>query len=322
VLRYHGGKWRLAPWILAHFPPHRVYVEPFGGAASVLMRKRRAYAEVYNDLDGEVVNVFRVLRDPEQAARLERAVRLTPFARAEFNLSYELAGDPVEDARRFLIRSHMGFGTAAMRATVDGGKQRTGFRGNTTRARTIPADDWAGLPDVVRQIARRMAGVVIEQRDAAEVISAHDGRETLYYIDPPYPHATRGNSSRWNYRHEMTDDAHRALAGVLRAVQGMVVLSSYPSSLYDELYADWERTQIAAMADGARSRTEVLWLNPAASASLHSSRAQGELLPPAVSAIHGNRTATATASGTPSINARPEMQRVDNDLRETDPCAL
>jgi len=320
VLRYHGGKWRLAPWILAHFPPHRVYVEPFGGAASVLMRKRRAYAEVYNDLDGEVVNVFRVLRDPEQAAALAHAIQLTPFARTEYQLSTHRAADPIEQARRTIARAFMGFGSDSTSGSS------TGFRATGWSNGRSPAGDWANYPRRIAEFTARLAGVTLEAREALEIIVQQDTARTLFYCDPPYPLATRSIRQRYagkGYRHEMTDDAHRSLAGVLRAVQGMVVLSGYHSALYDELlYPDWERTEIAAMADGARPRVEVLWLNPAASAALRKARCQGELLPPAVSAIHGNRTATATASGAPSINARPEMQRVDNDLRETDPCAL
>lgn len=262
ILRYHGGKWRLAPWIVSHFPEHRVYVEPFGGGASVLLRKARSYAEVYNDLDDEVVNLFRVLRDPDSSARLVEAVALTPFSRAEFDDTYTEVADPVEMARRLCLRSHAGFGTAAMRSTSRGLPQRTGFRANTTRARTTPAHDWARFPDAVADVAARMQGVVVEQRPATEVIRAHDAPTTLHYVDPPYPHSTRAEASRWNYRHEMTDDDHRKLAEVLHNVAGAVVLSGYPCDLYDrELYADWWRVERTAHADGARDRVEVLWLN-------------------------------------------------------------
>ena len=99
VLNYHGSKYSLAPWILRHLPPHRVYVEPFGGGASVLLRKRRSYAEVYNDLDGEIVNFFRVLRDPALRADLINACRLTPYARDEFDQAYEPTDDSLERAR-------------------------------------------------------------------------------------------------------------------------------------------------------------------------------------------------------------------------------
>ena len=269
VLRYHGGKWRLAPWIVSHFPPHRVYVEPYGGAASVLLRKPRAYAEVYNDLDGAVVSLFRVLRDDEQRERLANAVAFTPFAREEFDAAYEAANDPVEGALRLLVRSHMGFGTAAMRATVAGRPQRTGFRANTTRSGTTPATDWAGLPDAIRAVGQRLAGVVVEHRSALQVIRTHDRATTLHYVDPPYPHATRTDSARRNYRHEMTDDDHRALAATLRGLRGMVVLSGYACDLYERaLYPDWRRVEKKTHADGARDRAEVLWLNPACADAL------------------------------------------------------
>jgi DNA adenine methylase len=268
VLRYHGGKWRLAPWIISHFPAHRVYVEPFGGAASVLMRKERSYAEVYNDLDDEVVNLFYVLRDEKMRARLVESIAFTPFARQEFDDAYQPTDDPAESARRMVVLSHMGFGTAAMRATLAGKRHRTGFRGNTTRSGTTPAGDWRGLPDVLANVGERLTGVVIEHRPAIQVMTTHDGLETLHYVDPPYVHDTRTAAHRWNYRHEMSDDDHRALAATLRGLRGMVVLSGYASPLYDDLYPDWRRCTKPTHADGALDRTEVLWLNPACSAAL------------------------------------------------------
>lgn len=263
VLRYHGGKWRLAPWIISHFPPHRVYVEPFGGGAGVLLRKARSYAEVYNDLDDEVVNLFYVLRDPAMRARLVELIRFTPFARVEFDDAYLPTDDPVESARRMVVLSHMGFGTAAMLSTKGGKRQRTGFRANTTRSGSTPAADWRGLPDVLAAVGERFAGVVVERRPAVQVMEAHDAPHTLHYVDPPYLHGTRTDSSRWNYRHEMSDDDHRALAASLHALRGTVVLSGYASPLYDELFADWHRETKATHADGALDRTEVVWIKPA-----------------------------------------------------------
>lgn len=260
LLRYHGGKWRLAPWIIGHFPPHRVYVESFGGAASVLMRKPRSYAEVYNDLDAELVNLFRVLRDEAQGEALRRALHLTPFARDEFVASYEPAADPVEQARRTVVRAFMGFGSNAhVRAT--------GFRANSNRSGTTPAQDWRHYPEQVGAFVERMRGVVIEHRDAARVIRTHDGTDTLHYVDPPYPSSTRDKGG--DYAHEMTDADHRTLAAALHDCRGMVVLSGYACDLYDrELYPDWERRERGTHADGARDRTEVLWLNPACVARL------------------------------------------------------
>lgn len=265
IVRYHGGKWRLGTWIISHFPEHRTYVEPFGGGASVLLRKDPCYVEVYNDLDAEVVNLFRVLRDPAASAELERAVALTPFARAEFDSFYAGEHDsPVERARRLLIVSHMGYGTAAMRSSARGIPQRTGFRANTRRTRTTPSHDWTGMPAVIKDVAARMLGVVIEQRPAAQVMRSHDAPDTLHYVDPPYPHSTRCNTARWNYRHELTDNDHRDLAGVLHGLSGYVVLSGYPCDLYDrELYPDWVRIENPATKDGGRPSTEVLWVNAA-----------------------------------------------------------
>src|SRR5690554_5882964 len=111
ILRYHGGKWRLAPWITEHFPPHKVYVEPFGGAAGVLCRKTRSDAEVYNDLDAEIVNVFRVLRCEDMALRLARSCQLTPYSRDEFELTQKPCDEPVERTRRTLFRAWASFGS-------------------------------------------------------------------------------------------------------------------------------------------------------------------------------------------------------------------
>lgn len=263
VLRWHGGKWKLAQWIMGYLPPHRIYVEPFGGAASVLIRKDRSYAEVYNDLDSEVVNLFRVLRDKEKAEQLKHDILLTPFAREEFAAAYTETPDPIEQARRLVIRCFMGFGSNAHNTLT-----RSGFRANANRSGTTPAHDWVNWPTQIELFAQRLSGVVIENRPALETISHHDTLTTLFYVDPPYPISTRSgmkNSGSKGYRHELDDDDHVALAACLHSVQGMVVLSGYPCQLYDEqLYADWKRFERSAYADGARARTEVLWINEAA----------------------------------------------------------
>lgn len=276
VLRYHGGKFRLAPWIIEFFPEHRVYVEPFGGGASVLLRKDRAHCEVYNDIAGEIVNVFRVLRDPPAAARLMRLVELTPFARDEFVASYEKTDDPVEQARRTICRSFMGFGSGATYAKHMTGF-RTGARGDRQKSAAWDLVSW---PDQVPAFVERLRGVTIESRDAMEVMPGFDGPGTLFYVDPPYPLSTRGNARgvRQKYAKELTDNDHRVLASTLHQLQGMVVLSGYPCDLYDkELFAGWERHERETLADGARERTEVLWLNPACSAALAVTRDRGGL---------------------------------------------
>jgi DNA adenine methylase len=250
LVRYHGGKWELAPWIISHFPTHRVYVEPFGGGASVLLQKPRCYAEIYNDLDGEMVNLFRVVR--ERGADLLAAIETTPFSRAEFQTAYEPTTDSLEWARRVLMRSHFGHAGDGTHGRV------TGFRSRSVNSGTHPGMQWRTFPDSVAAIVDRLRGVVIENRDAVEVILQHDHKETLYYIDPPYVPETRDAGK--DYRHEMTVEQHRRLAEVLHEVAGGVILSGYPSTLYEELYGDWRRVERKALAEGARERVEVLWM--------------------------------------------------------------
>ena len=272
ALRWHGGKWRLAPWIIEHFPTHRTYTEAFGGAASVLLRKPRSYAEIYNDLDDDVVNLFSVLRS-SRAVELQNALRITPFARREFKAAYEVSADAVEEARRLVVRSFMGFGSDGVHRA-----SKTGFRGNSNRSGTTPAHDWSNFPEALALTVERLRGVVIEHCDALEVLSRYDGPETLHYVDPPYLFETRSQKNRGGgrgrggcYRHELTDADHARLIDALRSLSGMVVLSGYPSASYDQALIGWGRVERSAHADGARNRTEVLWINPTAASRLAAS---------------------------------------------------
>ena len=257
LLRYHGGKWRLAPWIISHFAEHRVYTEVFGGAASVLLRKPRAYSEVYNDLSDEVVTLFRVLRS-DRAQELIEAVRLTPYARAEFEGAYQPSVDPVERSRRMIVRSFMGFSTAGMNRP-----SQTGFRSNSNRSHTTPAHDWASYPPALATIVERLAGVVIENRPAVDVLRQHDSPATLHYVDPPYLPSTRRRHGA--YDHEMDEAGHVALLDVLDRLEGAVVLSGYHNEIYADRLRHWRVVEKAALADGARPRREALWMNAAAS---------------------------------------------------------
>lgn len=266
VLRYHGGKWRLAPWIISYFPAHRVYVEPFGGAGGVLLRKAASASEVYNDLDSRIVSLFRVLRDPVLAAELVRQVALTPYAREEHELSYEPCEDPLEAARRTVVRGMMGHGSRGATSA-----HRTGFR--TARRRGFhAASDWASYSQALPAIVARLRCVLVEHRDAAAVMREYDAPDCLHYVDPPYPGGTRTTNITGKgraYAHELSDDDHRELAQTLHALTGFVVLSGYPCDLYDrELYAEWERHETPALADGRIARTEVVWVNPACSDAL------------------------------------------------------
>jgi DNA adenine methylase len=256
VLRYFGGKWLLAPWIISHFPPHQIYVEPFGGGGSVLMRKARSYGEIYNDLDSTVVNVFRMLqKHPEE---MEYQLRHTPFSREEFELSIKPTEDVFEQARRTIVLSFFGYGSDSVTR-----RHRTGFRTNSNQSGTTPARDWASFPDQVMAFAERLRGVIIENRDAKEVMESQDSEATLHYVDPPYIAATRTGTG--TYRFEMDDAAHTDLVDFLLNLKGMVLLSGYAHPIYDRLQNEgWEISFQETLVFTNKRRTEVLWLNPSA----------------------------------------------------------
>ncbi len=264
ALRWFGGKWRLAPWIIAHLPPHEAYCEPYGGAASVLLQKRSAKLETWNDLHGRLVNFFTVLR--ERPDELARALMLTPYARAEYEAARAPADDPLEDARRFYVLSCQCRGGAG--GNMELGRAR-GWRyviDIDARHGNPPSAEFGSL-DHLRAIATRFKLVQIEQDQAVAVIGRYDAPGVLHYIDPPYVQTARGD--RWGrYLHEMTEADHRALAETLHAARGMVVLSGYHCALYDELYGGWEQVQREALTDSGRLGVEVLWFNPAAAAAL------------------------------------------------------
>jgi DNA adenine methylase len=258
VLLYHGGKWLLAPWIIGLFPGHRNYVEPYGGAGSVLLRKPRSFCEVYNDMDGEVVNLFRVLRDRETCLKLCDQLSLTPFARDEFEAARDISADPVERARQLVVRSYFGFaGTGMLNVNY-----RTGFRACKRTGRPH-AGDWVNFPECLWSVTERLHGVTIENRDAVDIIQQQDDTTTLFYVDPPYLADTRNSASK-QYAFEMTDLDHVRLAVALKACKGKVMLSGYASDLYDELYSGWyrqEREHHTGGQSGSVMRTEILWMN-------------------------------------------------------------
>lgn len=250
AFRYYGGKWRIAPWIIAQFPTHRHYVEAFAGAASVLLRKQPSTLETLNDLNGDVVNFFRVLRDhPDE---LVDKIRLTPWSRVEFLNAFELAQCPVERARRWWVIHSQGVAAAP---------RTTGWRHTKDRSsRMFEFAERERCLQNLRTIARRLTKVQIECLPALEVIKAYDSPDTLCYVDPPYVAETRGQTKC--YAIEWTDDDHRQLAEVLRKVKGTVVLSGYRCNLYDELYSGWTRKGKRAGGNSGSSRTECLWLSP------------------------------------------------------------
>jgi DNA adenine methylase len=259
MLRYHGGKWLVAPWIISFIPQHLTYVEPYGGGAAVLLRKGRSHEEVYNDLDSDTVNLFRVARD--NGEELKRLLEYTPFSREEYLLAYRPTNDPVEKARRTVIRAFMSRSPTGTTGKINNeGKIATGFRSKDQNCGKTPAKVWASYAESFNGLIERLRGVVIENREALEVVDQHDSIDTFFYIDPPYLLSVRDAGT--DYRYELTDEQHIKLAKKLNGVKGSVIVSGYHSKLYDDLYHGWAVREKLTYSDGDKTkpRTEVLWM--------------------------------------------------------------
>ncbi|MBX3002065.1 MAG: DNA adenine methylase [Caldilineaceae bacterium] len=258
---WYGGKYSHLSWLLGLLPEAHHYCEPFGGSAAVLLNRKPAAVETYNDIDGEVVNFFRVLR--EQKNDLLYAIAMTPFSREEFKTAIDSIENAVdisdlERARRFFVRARQVRTGLAQTASVG----RWANCLNTSRAGMSGAvSRWLGSIEGLDEIALRLLQVQIEHDHALEVIKRYDSDDTLFYCDPPYPHDSRGDSKA--YRFEMTDEEHIALFELLSTVKGKVAVSGYHCKLMDDLYRGWHIYEaIPKVAHSVKTlRTEVLWTN-------------------------------------------------------------
>ncbi len=257
---WYGGKFSHIDWLLPLLPECHHFCEPFGGSAAVLLNKKPAMVETYNDIDGEVVNFFRVLRN--QKNKLVQAIGLTPFSREEFAIACNI--DPeineLERARRFFVRARQVRTGLAQKASLGRwanckNTSRGGMSGVVSR--------WLGSIEMLPEIASRLLRVQIENRPAIDVIKLYDAPETLFYCDPPYVHETRGDSNAYGY--EMTDDDHCQLALVLNNIQGKAAISNYDCVLMNELYPSghWYKTVGPSKTNHATKgiRQEILWTN-------------------------------------------------------------
>lgn len=257
---WYGGKFSHLDWLLPLLPACHHYCEPFAGSGAVLLNRPPAPVETYNDIDGEVVNFFRVCRD--QGEELCRAMALTPFSREEFAQACELdpSQTPLERARRFYVRARQVRTGLAQTASLG----RWGNCKDTSRAGMSGiVSRFLGGVEALPGIAARLLRVQVENRPAVEVIRLYDSPGTLFYCDPPYIHDTRGDSKA--YRYEMTDADHAALARVLNGVVGLVALSNYDCELMERLYpaGRWHKTVQPERTNHATKgkRAEVLWTN-------------------------------------------------------------
>jgi len=257
---WYGGKFSHLDWLLPLLPESNNYCEPFAGSGAVLFNKKPTLVETYNDLDGEVVNFFKVLR--ENKTDLLEKIALTPFSREEFALACEFDSNlpDIERARRFYVRARQVRTGLAQTATVGRwanckDTSRAGMSGVISR--------YIGGLEKLEFIAERLLRVQIENRPAIDVIQLYDSCETLFYCDPPYIHSTRGDNNAYGY--EMSDKQHTELAKVLNNVKGKVAISNYDCELMEELYpkSKWEKhigpnKTIHTTKD---KRQEVLWTN-------------------------------------------------------------
>lgn len=259
VFGWYGGKFNHLDWLLPLLPQSHHYCEPFAGSAAVLLNRPPSPVETYNDMDGEVVNFFRVLRDKSED--LIRAIALTPFSREEFYLAINGNGAQISDverARRFYIRARQARSGLAQTATLGRwanckNTSRSGMSGVVSR--------WLGGVDALPGIAERLLRVQIENRPAVDAIRLYDSPSALFYCDPPYLHGTRGDSKAYGF--EMDRESHIGLSIVLRSCAGKVAISGYRCNVMDQLYADWHRfdSPVKKCHSIKQFRQECVWMN-------------------------------------------------------------
>jgi len=257
---WYGGKYVHLDWLLPLLPQTRHFCEPFGGSAAVLINREPSPIETYNDIDGEIVNFFRVLRDKKE--ELVKKIGLTPFSYEEYLTAISERGNPslsdVERARMFYVlarqtRTGLAQGASPGRWAYCVLTSRAGMAGAVSR--------WLGAVEDLPLIAQRLLRVQIENKPAVEVVKKYDSKETLFYCDPPYPHECRGDSHAYGY--EMSDEEHRELAKVLHNASGLVAISSYRCALMDKLYSDWKYIEAGEKRCHSvkKMRKEALWVN-------------------------------------------------------------
>jgi len=260
AIRWYGGKFSHLNWLLPLLPSCQHFCEPFGGSAAVLLNRDLSPVETYNDIDGDLVTFFRVLRDKPDD--LIEKLAVTPFSREEFRRAYEMRGrtdiPDVERARLFFIRAEQV--RIGLAQTSTAGRwawckltSRRGMSGAVSR--------WLNRIDALWAVSERLRRVQIENRDAIEVILQYDSPETLFYLDPPYPHESRGDVHAYAY--EMTERNHERLAEVLHSIQGKAAISGYRSPLTERLYGGWTRIDApqAIIHSVKKPRIESVWIN-------------------------------------------------------------
>ena len=250
VLKYPGAKNRLAKWILQYIPEHEVYLEPFFGSGAIFFNKEPAKVETVNDLDSEIVNYFKVIRD--YPSELLQKIKMTPYARDEYENAFieDPADDNIEKARKFIVRCYQGFGCS--------NRYKNGFRSSQQKNSPQTAKLWDEFPEVITIASERLKRAQIENLPAIELINRYNTKDVFIYADPPYLHGTRKG---YLYKHEMTNQEHVELLEALLKNPGKVLLSGYDSELYNAMLSGWNKVSKDTQVENGLKRTEVLWMN-------------------------------------------------------------
>lgn len=254
VLKYPGAKNRLADWICEFIPAHAVYLEAYFGSGAVFFNKAPARIETINDLDKNVVNYFKVLR--EQPEKLIEQLKLTPFSRDEYYdaCDYSESDSDIEKARKFVVRCWQGFGCSNL--------YKNGFRSSQQKNSPETTKEWRDIPERLIEANKRLLHAQIENLPAVELIKRYNTPDVFIYCDPPYLHGTRKN---YLYKHEMSDNQHEELLDLLSKHPGKVLLSGYDNDLYNAYLPGWNKVQKKTQAECGIQRTETLWMNYEAS---------------------------------------------------------
>jgi len=271
-ITWFGGKGHLVNKLLPLFPKHKIYVEPFGGGANLLVAKEPSPVEVYNDIDSGLVNFFRVLRDPEKFEQFYKRIQFMPYSREEYCFCKETWWQETDD----VMRAVKWYAVAVQSFS---GKFGGGWSYNvntSTRGMVKTTSRWQSAIEMLPDVSKRLLRVQIEHDDFRKIIPRYDTPETFFYLDPPYVLSTRRSGG---YKHEMTDQDHIELVDLLLNIQGMAMLSGYDNEIYARLeQAGWTKLSFTVACSAAgrtrytkilgkgscaenQQRTECVWLN-------------------------------------------------------------
>lgn len=259
VFRYPGSKWTIADWIISHFPEgyeKMVYLEPFVGSGAVFFNKLPGAVETVNDLDSDIVNLFRVLR--ERPDDLKRVLELTPYSREEYDLSFEPCDDPVEKARRYMIKTTQAIGAKLA------GSSKCGWRNHKQMKIGGTACKWGGITSTIDLAAARLRGdskhlIQIEHMDALRLIERYNSPDVLMYLDPPYVRAVRRSGALYN--HEMDSAGQIELLELITRSHAKIIISGYECKLYNSALKGWNKDSIMSQTTSTEKAVETIWMN-------------------------------------------------------------